>query len=244
MSDFPTRFNVLFALRGLALGSIVAGVDIAIGRRHPTIPVAAAGAIAALIGIESSPRWAPWLVPAIVVVGVALALEVRGGRSVQVAGHPLDPITALLAVVTLIGVWSAVPDTEPAIAGAVLLLPLAATRLRWHRPVTPTAWLALVVIIGGSVWVGSAGWPSALAVVCVAGLVATAPLVAGFGAPLATSLVIRLGGAQAVVALVLPRAMMRQTPWIAWTIGLSAVAVLTALAKLQVRTTLDSAAPR
>ncbi|MEI2700596.1 MAG: hypothetical protein V9E94_20495 [Microthrixaceae bacterium] len=68
---------------------------------------------------------------------------------------------------------------------------------------------ALVVALVGSVWVGSAGWGSALASVCAVGAVAVAPLVLGFGRPLAGRAWWTLASAHVVVVLVVPRAVMR-----------------------------------
>ena len=74
--------------------------------------VALAGLTGAVLGAWNDPRRWPWLVAAALVVAWS---------DDPTRPHPLEEWAAPLAVVSLVGVWSSVPDTEPALAaGAVL----------------------------------------------------------------------------------------------------------------------------
>lgn len=143
-----------------------------------------------------------------------------------------------LTVVSLAGVWSAVPDTEPALATGTALVPFAilvAFRAgqRKYLRVGPVSTVALALAVVGATWVGSAGWGSALVAVIAVGMVAIAPMVLGFGQdPLPLRPLALLGSIHIVVAVVVPRAVMRRSVPIAVSVGLAttvALIVVTAL---------------
>ena len=124
-------------------------------------------------------RWLGWLL-ALLIVGIPDDWE---------RIHPLGSATLPMAMVSLAGVWSAVPDTEPPLVVAMVLLPFALAtgipRCRGARgaiPVGPIGTIALVLSISGSTWVGSAGWGAARASVIAVGMILVAPAVIGFGA--------------------------------------------------------------
>lgn len=245
MHDLIDHFNLLFALEGLALGLAVVAVDLALGERRPALPIATAGVVAAFMAAQHSHRWVPWTAAALIALAIAAATELRAPRPDGVtAHHPLDPLTAVLTVASLVGVWSAVPDTEPAMAAGAVLAPMALVRIRNSRVVTPAAWLALCVMVLGATWVGSAGWPSAMAVACAVGLVGTAPIVGRFGALLSLGLLARLTIAHLLVALLLPRILMRRSPMGAWALGLLVLGSVTLYAHRALRTRVTSTSRR
>ena len=192
-------------------------------RRHV---LGAAALVGALLGGWGNPRSWPWWL-------AALAIALLSDRPTPT--HPLGRWTAPLAVVSLVGVWAAVPDTEPPLAVGAALAPLAALRL-WRGPaVGPAGTGVLVVAVLGSTWVGSAGWGAALATAAAVGLVAVAPLVMGFGATLRGQHLVLLAGAHTVVALAVPRVIMDQTVPVAVAIALAELGLLGLLAALVAR---------
>ncbi len=211
------RWHLVLAAAALGAGVAIAIVDRWGPRFVSSRTVGLAGLAGALLGGWGNARWLPWLVPAAVVAVLADSGE---------PAHPLDRWVVLLTVVSLVGVWSAVPDTEAPLAAGCALAPIA---LMWAvRGVTvgPVGTVALVVAVTGPVWVGSAGWGAALATVVVVGMVAVAPVVAGFGADHLTGTGRRVViGVHVAVALLVPRLLMRRSVAVA-TVG--AVAVVAA----------------
>lgn len=182
--------------------------------------IALAGVVGALLGGLGSPRAWPWLVVAVLVVA---------WPDEPASAHPLGRYTAALTVVSLAGVWSAVPDTEPALAVGLVLAPMALVRAVRGPSAGPAATAALVVAVSGAVWVGSAGWGAALATFVAVGVVAVGPLVLGFGRALAGTSLAVLAGAHTLAALVVPRVVMRQSVPVAVGIGLGVLVLLTGL---------------
>jgi hypothetical protein len=188
---------------GLAAAALLAGVAVAAADRWaPAVAgrhgVGLAGLAGAVLGGWGNPRWLPWLAAAAVVAAVP-----DGERP----AHPLGRWVVPLTVAGLVGVWSAVPDTEaPLVAGAALA-PLGALRAAGGRTVGPAGTAALVAAVAGAAWVGSAGWGSALAAGVVGlGMVAVAPAVAGVGAgPLAGRPLVAVVAAHLAVVLTVPR---------------------------------------
>lgn len=202
------RYNLVLAVVALVVGSLVAVIDHWARRIADQDPVtgaivgrvwASAGLAAALMGGWLSPRAAPWWAAAALLVVFAD----RPSRP-----HPMGALTPVLVLVGLAGVWAAVPDTEPAVASAAVLAPVAA--LRWrsgHAPGPAGSW-ALGVVLAGAVWVGSAGRGAALAAACALGLTVVAPLVFGWGRVVRGTDRRLLFAAHAAVALAVPRAVM------------------------------------
>ncbi len=116
--------------------------------------VALAGLTGAVLGAWNDPRRWPWLVAAALVVAWS---------DDPTRPHPLEEWAAPLAVVSLVGVWASVPDTEPALAAGAVLALLALALAVTRRPVGPAGTVALGVAVLGPVWVGSADgarrWP-------------------------------------------------------------------------------------
>lgn len=158
--------------------------------------VALAGVVGALLGSLTASRGIPW----VVVAALVLLAADRPGRP-----HPLGRLTPILAVIALAGIWTAVPDTEPAVAVGFVLLPVALAHFSHLRAPGPAATLAVVVMVIGAAWTGSAGWGTALAAMGAVGLIATAPLVCGFGAVRDPARLGVLVGLQCAVGLLLPR---------------------------------------
>jgi hypothetical protein len=191
----------------LAATALIAGLAVAACDRWvPSLApraVALAGLAGALLGSWGSPRGWPWIAAATVVLVV---------RDDPERTHPLGVATLPLAVVALAGVWAAVPDTEPPLAAAAALVPIAVLRSIRRVAVGPSATAALVVAVVGAVWVGSAGWGAALASMGAVGLIAVAPLVSGMGTRTRQlprgRLLVELVAAQAVVSLAVPRLVM------------------------------------
>ena len=209
---------------GLAAVAVVAGMAVALADTASSVAarraIAVAAAVGALIGSWGSPRAWPWLVAALLPVLVAD----RPDRA-----HPLGVWAAPMAVMSLVGVWSAVPDTEPPLAAAAVLLPIAVSRAAGGRPIGPASSVALLVAVCGAAWVGSAGWGAALATACAVGLIAVAPLVWGFGTVASGRVLAGLLTAQAVVALVVPRTVMSRSVPVAVVIAMAVLLLSTAV---------------
>lgn len=220
------RYHLVLA--GLAL---LAGLAVVVAeqlgseavRRHTLGVAALAGAV---LGGWGNPRVWPWWVAAVAVAFLA-------DRSTPT--HPFGRWTALLALVSLVGVWSAVPDTEPPLAAGAALAPLAALRALHDRPVGPAGTGVLVTAVLGATWVGSAGWGAALAAACAVGLVAVAPIVLRFGQALTGQSLMLLAGAHTIVALALPRAIMTLPAGGATAVAVAELALLGVLCVLVAR---------
>ncbi len=209
---------------GLAAWAVCAGlVLVVLSRVTPSFVqrrlIGLAGLIGAVLGAWGHGRGAPWIVAAV----LAAAWPDQPARP-----HPLGEWAAPLAVVSLVGVWASVPDTEPALAVGAVLAPLALALAAARRPVGVAGTVALGVAVLGSIWVGSAGWGAALATVSALGVVAAAPAVFGFRrVPLTPAGWAVVAVAQVLIAVPLSRVMMRQTVVVA--VMMSAIGLTAAL---------------
>lgn len=178
-----------------------------------------AGLMGAVLGAWGHGGGAPWL--------VAASLAALWPDD-PVRPHPLGEWAAPLTLVSLVGVWASVPDTEPALAAGAVLAPLALALAAARRPVGVVGTVALGVAVVGPVWVGSAGWGAALATVSALGVVAAAPAVFGFRrVPLTPAGWAVVAVAQVLIAVPLSRVMMRQTVVVA--VMMSAIGLTAAL---------------
>lgn len=237
------RWHLDLAAVALACGLLIVVIGMAAAVVVRGRVIALAGLLGVLLGDTSllgqgSPRAWPWFLAALIVV-----VPADDGKRV----HPLGWAVLPMTIASLIGVWSAVPDTEPALAVACVLIPLTvASMLRGlapqHGPVWmaettvigPASTMALVVAIAGSVWVGSAGWGSALATGFVIGMVAVVPTVVGFRrvdgsgdkGVLNRAARTALITAHVIATLVLPRVVMRRSVPVAVAIAVGVIVVM------------------
>ena len=204
------RYQLVLAAVALVAGVVVVAVDHwaqvrtrpdALTRTLTARTWALTGLVGALLGGWMSPRALPWWVAACLV-------GVFADR--PASPHPMGRLTPLLCVVSLVGVWSAVPDTEPAVAMAGVMVPVAVARARRGPPPGPAGTAALVVGVVGAAWVGSAGRGAGLAAAAAVGMVLIAPLVLGWGEQPPGRGRAALVAAHVAVALVLPRAVMER----------------------------------
>jgi hypothetical protein len=217
------RYHLILAAWALVAGTVVLGVDAVAPARVRAHLVAAATLVGALLGGWGSPRsWSWW-------VAAALCCMWPDRRS---SPHPLGRAVAVMAVISLVGVWSAVPDTEPPLAALAALTPIAVWRAVRGPSSGPAGAASLVVAVLGATWVGSAGWGAALATGCAVGMVAVAPVVLRFGRAFTGSALVVVAGAHVAVALVLPRVIMRQTVPVAMAIAATALLALAAVCVL------------
>lgn len=170
------RSHALLLIEAIAVGAVLAAIATVLRRR---------GRAWALPPVAAVTAWA-WALTDLIPVGAAAAATVVGlalvgldrppSVTAPVAMRRIVPIpdvdlTAFLAVISLAGVFLAVPDTEaPLVAAAVVALPVGAGSLvagRWDRCVA----LALVV---ASAWVGGAGTPQLVGGLACVGLLADA----------------------------------------------------------------------
>ena len=208
------RYQITVAAVALVAGLLVASIDVwarstarpdAVTTRLLARSWGIAGLAGALIGGWQSPRSTLWWLAAI-----AVLVPGDGDRR----PHPLGRSVPVLALIGLVGVWSAMPDTEPAVAVAFALAPLTAlTVLHGGRGqvVGPVGTAALVVGVLGAAWVGSAGRVVGVVAVGTVAVLAFAPAVLGWRVlrpgPGRTVLI----AAQAAAGLVLPRAVMQRS---------------------------------
>ena len=228
--NWVDRYHLAFGALAFGLGLVVSLLTRWAPQGVSRRALAVAGLVAAMVGGWGSPRaWPWWLAAAVLVVP---ADDARPDYQ-----HPLGSWAGALAAVGAVGIWAAVPDTEAPLAVAAVLAPVVLTqalgRTLGHgtlgSPIGRVGTAALVVALVGSVWVGSAGWGSALASVCAVGAVAVAPLVLGFGRPLAGRAWWTLASAHVVVVLVVPRAVMRWSLPAAWVAAAVSLALLAAI---------------
>lgn len=218
------RYHLVLAAQALLVGGFVALAD-----RWGPSPVrnrivAASAFAGAYLGAWGNPRALPWLLPALVLV-------IPGDQPER--SHPLGRWTVAMAVLSLAGVWSAVPDTEGPLAVGCALTPLAVTRALGGRSVGPAASGALAIAVLGAAWVGSAGWGAALASCVAVGMVLVAPGVAGFVAtPLSARPIGLLVFGHLPVALLVPRIVAFRSVPIAMVIDVLSCAWLVLVAKL------------
>lgn len=242
--NWVDRYHLAFGALAFGLGLVVSLLTRWAPQGVSRRALAVAGLVAAMVGGWGSPRaWPWWLAAAVLVVP---ADDARPDYQ-----HPLGSWAGALAAVGAVGIWAAVPDTEAPLAVAAVLAPVVLTqalgRTLGHgtlghatlghatvgstvgSPIGRVGTAALVVALVGSVLVGSAGWGSALASVCAVGAVAVAPLVLGFGRPLAGRAWWTLASAHVVVVLVVPRAVMRWSVPAAWVAAAVSLALLAAI---------------
>lgn len=223
------RYHLVLAAQAIVVGLLATALDRWAPERLRNRVVAAAGVAAVFLGAWGNPRVLPWFVPACLLVIPAD----RPGRS-----HPLGRWTLAMAVASLAGVWSAVPDTEAPLAAGCVLAPLAlgrgvGNRRLGNRHVGPVASGALVISILGAAWVGSAGWGAALASCAAAGMTVVAPCVVGFVTkPIGKGPVRWLLLGHLPVALLLPRLVAFRSVVVAIVIDLIALACLVVIAML------------
>ncbi len=125
--------------------------------------------------------------------------------TIPTRAHPLGRFCLPLVVVTLVGIGVAVPDTEPPVATAAVILPVIVGWSFARRSPGPAATIAVVLAMGGAVWVGSAGWGAARAGLGAIGLIALLPLVRGFGRVVPMPGLGVLVALQGITGVVLPR---------------------------------------
>ena len=216
------RYHLALALWALFGGTVLVILGQVVPQRISSHTLGAAGLAAALLGGWGSGRALPW-------VFAAGAVCFWGDRPGPV--HALGAWVCPAAVISLLGVWAAVPDTEPALAAGCVLAPLATAHLVRGRSSGPAGTAALVVMVFGAVWVGSAGWGSALATCSAVGMVAVAPMVLGFGvASWARGSLSAVLLAHAAVAVPVSRVIMGSSAPVGWAIAVVALCSLAALA--------------
>ncbi|MFZ4434150.1 MAG: hypothetical protein ACOYOQ_13220 [Microthrixaceae bacterium] len=217
------RFHLVFALVCLAVGVSLVLVDRLGWRPWTARSVAVAGILVPCLSAGDTSRWTIWLA----VAALVLPFPDRG-----VPAHPLGRWTLLLGVAGLAGVWAAVPDTEPVVAVAGVLAPLAVARFARGPSPGPAGSAAAVVVIGGAVWAGSAGRGAALASVVALGMLVVLPVVVGWGAgrvrPERNRWVVV---AHVVVVLVVPRLLIGLDVAVAWSAAGAAVMGLALVAR-------------
>lgn len=227
------RYHLDLAVVAAAVGIVVLVAAV----RLPAVrarAVALAGAAGAVLGSMDHPRGVVWVAAAL----VAVLVPGDGVPNHEVPNHevpdrererhPLGRFTLGLTVVTLVGVWAGVPDTEPALSVGLTLAPLACWHLATGRAPGRVGTVAAVVAVLGAVWTGSAGWGAALASVGAVGLIASAPVVAGFTRPARGTGLGVLVTLQIVVGLGLPRLVMDRPVGAAVGIAVAANAALLA----------------
>ena len=217
------RYHLTLAAQALVVGLIAAAFDQWAPEWMRNRVVAAAGLAAGFLGAWGNPRALPWLIPALLLVIPAD----QPARS-----HALGSWTLPMAVLSLAGVWSAVPDTEAPLAAACVLAPLALGGAASGRTVGPVASASLVVSIIGAAWVGSAGWGAALAPCVAVGMIGVAPVVLGLrptGMGSRSTRVLLV--AHTPVALLVPRVVAFRSVPAAIAIDLAVVIVLVLVAR-------------
>jgi len=194
------RWHLYLAAWAVAAGVVVVAAELRAPVWIRDRSVAVAGLTGALLGSLDSARSVIWVM-------LAVLLVMPADR--QRPPHPLGAMTVTAAMVSLVGVWSAVPDTEPPLAAGCVLAVVGAERLWSRRPVGPPASAALVVAVVGAAWVGSAGSTPAIASAAAVGMVLCAPAVLGFR-KLDLQRAAALAAVHVVGALTVPRLLMRQ----------------------------------
>ncbi len=140
--------------------------------------------------------------------------------------HPLGPAVLPLAVISVVAIWSAVPDTEPAVVVLGVLVPCALGRWSRRTTVGPIGWAAVCVAGAVAALLGAAGRVGPLSSVCALGVVVLAPVQVGFGRRVLTGRNLAVVAvAQLGLAVVVRAAVHRSAP-AAWTLALSGLVVV------------------
>lgn len=217
------RYHLVLAGWALLAGLGVLAADVFAPARVRAHLVAAGVLLGVLLGGWGSTRaWPFWLAAAL-----CCAWADRPSSP-----HPLGRHVAALTVVSLLGVWSAVPDTEAPLAAAAALVPIGMRRSARGPSIGPAGTTALVVAVLGATWVGSAGWGAALATGCAVAMVAVAPAVLRFGRALAGPSLAVVAGAHVLVAMAVPRAIMRRPVPVAAAVAAAVLVLLGAVCVL------------
>ena len=140
------RYHPELAARGLLVGLLVA-IGFAIVGRGPVV-----GRLALVVVVSVVAQIYHGVVALAVGPGfAALLIVVAAIKALAPAPPPRADVALLgpLLLISLAGVWAAVPDTEPAlIAAAVLVAPLCAGQLHPARSIDRVAAIAAVVVAG------------------------------------------------------------------------------------------------
>lgn len=212
------RYHLTLLAVALVLGGLVVWLARRAPRRAAAHPIAVASVLAAGLSVSTSGLALAW----IVAIPAVLLLHDTEGR------HPMGAWATPMAVVSLVGVWTAVPDTEPPLAAFGLLAPLAVWSVRRLPGPGRTGTVVLVVTVLGAALCGSAGRTAAMASAVALGAVLCAPSVLGFRDE-PPPVVRRLVAVHLPVALVVPRVLMERAAPVAL-LGAVAVLALCALA--------------
>lgn len=138
---------------GLAIVSLAWGAVVAILLWTLPSPARAAGGRLSFCVVAALCLTTVGVVP--LTLGVGAAVFAMGAASV--AKEADTPIVPWLTLISLVGVWAAVPDTEaPLIVAAVVAVPVVTGRVGSVRVGDRLASLAAVVVVA---WVGAGGHP-------------------------------------------------------------------------------------
>ncbi|UDY33936.1 hypothetical protein [Dermatobacter hominis] len=194
------RYHLVLAAIALAIGTVLAVVDRrgpkVFRDRVPGLVLSAAALLTVIVGVA---HWFPWAV----VAGVAVAPADDGAPP-----HPLGPWTWVLAIVSLAGIWASVPDTEPALAAGLCLVPVAIVRKGRGVSPGPVGTAVLVTLIAGAAWVGAAERVAPMCTASAVGAVLVAPLLLGYRRPLTGAGLALVAGVHCTTALAGSRAIM------------------------------------
>ena len=157
-------------------------------------------------------------------LGVGVVLAVLDAVAVPTAAprrsHPLGPAVLPFAVVSMVAIWSAVPDTEPAVVVLGVLVPCALGRWSRRTTVGPIGWAAVCVAGAVAAVLGAAGRVGPLSSVCALGAVVLAPAQLGFGRRTLTGRDLGIVAVAQLGLAVVVRATVHRTAPVAWTMGL------------------------
>lgn len=165
-------FHPGLAVSMAAVGSALAVAWYVLDRRREgpspsrLVPVAAVGAAALVASGRLS-------VGAVGVVAVGVVLVAGFGLLSPAALRPDSPMVPAYLVVSMIGVWAAVPDTEPALVlGGIVVPSVVLGRCRQPAVIDRVVGIALVVL---AAWSGSAGRSEIVGGLGCVGLLALPP---------------------------------------------------------------------
>ena len=140
--------------------------------------------------------------------------------------HPLGPAVLPFAVVSVAAIWSAVPDTEPAVVVLGVLVPCALGRWSRRTTVGPIGCAAVCVAGAVAAVLGAAGRVGPLSSVCALGAVVLAPVQLGFGRRTLTSRDLGVVAAAQVGLAVVVRTTVHRSAPVAWTMALAGLGVV------------------